>query len=561
MLEELLLKTKLVSPEELALCKTEAEKTQHTLSQIIIKRGLLDEDDLLEAISKMFHIPRVALSKTPVTPEAVKEIPAKTAQHYHIMPFGFENGSLKIASAVPLDIQVLDEIRVVLGKDIFLFLAPEWEVEKALKDYYGMGAQTLDKLKTEAPINNAATSAISDVATADIEKVEDASLVQLVNEILLEAYNNRATDIHFEPMVEDFRLRYRIDGLLHEGKMATSMKRYQAAITSRLKIMSNLSIAEKRLPQDGRIKVRVAGKEMDLRVSTLPTALGESINIRILTARQLLDLAHLGFSDADAKKLNAFLDMPHGIIFLTGPTGSGKTTTLYAFLQRINKADQKIITLEDPIEYQLPGITQMQILPKIGLTFAAGLRSVLRHDPDVIMVGEVRDAETAEIAIRVALTGHLVFSSLHTNDAPGAITRLQDIGVEPYLLSSSILCVVAQRLVRTLCLQCRKEKIPTPDTVAEFGLSPQEAQRPLMQSVGCPACKNTGFQGRTTIYEILPITLDIRDLIFRRSPANLIRDKALSEGMRTLRQCGWEKVRQGLTTPEEVIRVTLRDSL
>ena len=352
-------------------------------------------------------------------------------------------------------------------------------------------------------------------------------------------------------------MRYRIDGILYEGKITESLKRFQSAITSRIKIMADLSISEKRMPQDGRIVVQVDGREMDLRVSTLPTPFGESIGIRLLTGRQLLDLPYLGFAQRDLNRLESYLVKPHGIVLLTGPTGSGKTTTLYAFLKQINHVDKKIITLEDPIEYQMKGITQVQTFSKIGLTFSQGLRSMLRHDPDVMMVGEIRDVETAEIAIRVALTGHLVFSTLHTNDASGAITRLEDIGVEPYLISSSVLCVIAQRLVRVICDRCNERRPLPAEFRSEFGLAITGPETPVYRGKGCEHCKETGFRGRTVIYEILPITPDLQALIVSRAPANIIRQKALEAGMQTLRQCGWEKILAGVTTPEEVIRATL----
>jgi len=438
----------------------------------------------------------------------------------------------------PQDVQLLDEMRVVLRleKDILPVLSSKQEIEKALKEYYGIGAETIERMGNEVP-----RLAQEEVSISDLEDVQSASVIRFVNQIFLEAYKSRATDIHIEPYQDDLRVRYRIDGVLHEAKVASDLKRFQAALISRVKIMADLSITEKRLPQDGRIKVRVEGQDMDLRISTLPTPFGESVTVRLLTSLQLLDLKLLGFVEKDLDVLESQISKPHGIIFLTGPTGSGKTTTLYAFLKRINKSDRKIITIEDPIEYQMRGITQMQVMPKIGLTFAQGLRSMLRHDPDIMMVGEVRDFETAEVAIRVALTGHLVFSTLHTNDAAAASTRLLDIGVEAYLIASSVRCIIAQRLVRLICLNCKREVELKPEVIAEFDLRPKEEKPKLYEGFGCKECNDTGYRGRTAIYEIIPVTEEIRRLILERSPAHLIRDKAIVEGMITLRQNGWQK--------------------
>ncbi len=493
-----------------------------------------------------------------IDPEAIKEVSARVATHYHLMPLGYRGNVLRVALPPPVEASLLDELRVVLRRDVSAESAPPEEIEKAIKEHYGIGAATLETLAGRDAASEESSAAV--VADDDLEGARDASVVKLVNQIFLEAYQSRATDIHLEPYADEFHVRYRIDGILYDAKFSDSLKRHQSAVISRVKIMADLSIAEKRLPQDGRIRVRVEGKDLDMRVSTLPTPFGEGIVIRLLTSRQLLDLRHLGFAQEDLSTLESFLKLPHGVIFLTGPTGSGKTTTLYSFLSLLNTSEHKIITMEDPIEYQLKGITQVQVNPKIGLTFAAGLRSMLRHDPDIMMVGEVRDLETAEITIRVALTGHLVFSTLHTNDAASAATRLLDLGLEPYLVSSSVLCLIAQRLVRLVCDSCRRERPVTPELRAEFGIDPAAPAGPLFEGKGCEACKGTGFRGRTVIYEMLPITNDIRALVMSRAPANLIQEKAVAQGMKTLRRSGWEKVSRGLTTPEEVLRVTLRET-
>jgi type II secretory ATPase GspE/PulE/Tfp pilus assembly ATPase PilB-like protein len=499
----------------------------------------------------------IPLSRMAIDPTAVREVPAKVASHYPLMPLGWENGTLKVAVPGPADPEMLDEIRVVLRREIVIEPAPKAEIEKAIKIHYGIGADTLERLVDQTETVETRVEAVS---LNDLDVAQEASVTKFVNQILIEAYQSRATDIHIEPYRDDLQVRTRIDGVLYEAKISDSLKRFQSAITSRIKIMADLSIAEKRMPQDGRIIVRVDGREMDLRVSTLPTPFGESIGIRLLTSRQFLDLPYLGFAEKDLARLSSYLQKPHGIVLLTGPTGSGKTTTLYAFLKQINQTDKKIITLEDPIEYQMKGITQVQVQPKIGLTFGHGLRAMLRHDPDVMMVGEIRDFETAEIAIRVALTGHLVFSTLHTNDASGAVTRLEDIGVEPYLISSSVLAIIAQRLVRVICEHCKTAQVLPGDLREEFGMTGSSGET-VYYGKGCEACKRTGFHGRTVIYEILPITSGIQELIVKRAAANIIREEALKEGMQTLRQCGWQKVLAGVTTPEEVMRATLQEGL
>jgi len=493
-----------------------------------------------------------------IDPAVVSSVPARIASHYPFMPLGLEDGVLQVALPESSGDELLDELRVILRREVRAVRWPLGEIEQAIKTHYGIGADTLESMSAQgaAPAAEPAKE-----ARHHLEAEQDASVIRFVNQMLLEAYQSRATDIHLEPYENDLRVRYRIDGVLYEARCSESLKRFQAAVISRIKIMADLSIAEKRLPQDGRIVVRVDGRDMDLRVSTLPTPFGESVEIRLLTSQQLLDLSALGFAPGDLERLQAYLRRPHGILFLTGPTGSGKTTTLYAFLKQINQTDRKIITLEDPIEYQMRGITQVQVQPRIGLTFASGLRSMLRHDPDVMMVGEVRDRETADIAIRVALTGHLVFSTLHTNDAPGAVTRLDDIGVEPYLISSSVLCVVAQRLVRVICADCKVPGRLSAQQRREFGLVEGRVPVTVYSGKGCEACNGTGYRGRTVIYEILPVTPGIQERVVARAPANVIRDQALFEGMIPLRQCGWMKVMAGITTADEVLRATLQEAL
>lgn len=554
MMADILLQQKVVSLEVLEDCRALCRREGGSLARRLIERGAISESALHRVAAEYFKTPLVSLEGLSPDASVVKAVPARVAHHYGFMPMDWWGGALRAAFSYPPDLEELEEIRLTSGYEILPVLASASDIMKALRAHYGIGADTLEEMTQGRP--SAETSVPQE---ENLEAAQDASVVKFVNQILLEAFRKRATDIHLEPYPDEFRLRYRIDGLLYETKAAEPIKQFQESVISRIKVMSDLSISEKRLPQDGRLKIRLEGHEMDLRVSTLPTPFGESVGLRLLTGRRFLDLPLLGFAENDLGALKAELDKPHGIILLTGPTGSGKTTTLYAFLNQINRAERKIITIEDPIEYQLRGITQVQVQPKIGLTFSQGLRAMLRHDPDVMMVGEIRDIETAEIAIRVALTGHLVFSTLHTNDAAGAVTRLLDIGVEPYLIASSVRCIIAQRLVRLICPDCRRTVDAPPEVLSELN-EPFEAENVLIsRGAGCAQCHRTGFQGRTVIYEILPVTEGIRELIAQRAPAYKLREKALDEGMQTLRQCGWEKVRRELTTPEEVLRVTLEE--
>ncbi len=488
--------------------------------------------------------------------DVIQRIPAQLAYHYQMIPVAWKNNALHIAMPDPQNITKLDEIRLLTSLEIVPLLANAIEIQKALKHHYGIGADTIEKMAGET------VRPVSEVTVADNHELDaanqDASIIKFVNQLLLDAYEQRATDIHIEPDPQDLRIRRRIDGILYEARIPAAIQIYREALSSRIKIMANLDIAERRLPQDGRFKVKIQGKDLDIRVSTLPTPHGESINLRLLTSRAFLDLEHLGFETNDIERLYELLKKPHGIIFLTGPTGSGKTTTLYAFLSKLNDAKRKIITIEDPIEYQMQGITQIQVQPKINLTFSQGLRSMLRHDPDVMMVGEVRDTETAEITIRVAMTGHLVFSTLHTNEAAGAITRLVDMGVEPYLVSSSTECCIAQRLVRIICEQCKEPEQPSPELLEKLGL-PGDASVTFYRGRGCPACQTTGYKRRSVIYEILMVTNPIRELILQHAPSQIIQKKAVELGMKLMRQNGLDLVMKGRTTLDEVLRVTQKE--
>lgn len=474
-------------------------------------------------------ISSIGLKNIKINPDILKKIPAKFAYHYKILPVKFEKDILTLAIEDPLNLNVLDEIGLFLGLKIEPVCASLADILKSIKEYYGLGAETIEEIMAHGSRLEAQGTGMENID----DLAQDASIVKFVNQMLVQAVSDNATDIHIEPYEEDVRIRYRMDGILYDVPIPRNIAYFKSAIVSRIKIMANLDISERRLPQDGRIKIKVASQEMDLRVSILPTQFGESVDIRILISSMLYSLENLGLSLTDLQVLEKLIKKPHGIIFVTGPTGSGKTTTLYACLSKINNEDKKIITIEDPIEYQLKGITQMQVHPKIGFDFATGLRSMLRHDPDIMMLGEVRDYETAEITIRVALTGHLVFSTLHTNDAAGGIARLLDIGIEPYLVSSSVECFIAQRLVRIICLDCKGK--------------------------GCESCKFTGYKGRTAIYEFLIMEDEIREMILKRLPSGQIKNRALELGMRTLRMDGLEKIKKGITTISEVVRVTKED--
>jgi type II secretory ATPase GspE/PulE/Tfp pilus assembly ATPase PilB-like protein len=561
LLSEALIAKGLVAKGDLDFLLKEADTSGENLAQMIIKKGLLPEKDILTLLSEKLGLLYVDTKDIAINKSVINKVPVKVASYYRFLPIEIKDKVLTLAVSWPLDIKVQDEIRMQLGLDIEMVLSPTDDILDGLKKYYGLAAETLEKIVAQVGEAESLAPEESSERIEDIEKLaDDASVIKLVNQIILEGWRKRATDIHIEPYRESVVLRYRIDGILYDANVLPQMKNLLNAIISRIKIMSNLNIVERRLPQDGRAVVRVKDCVLDLRISTMPTPFGESVVVRILPTQMLFSLEKLGLSKIDLQAFEGIIQKPHGIIFVTGPTGSGKTTTLYTCLNRINTKDRKIITIEDPIEYEMVGITQIQVMPEIGLDFARGLRSILRHDPDVIMVGEVRDLETAEIAIRVALTGHLVFSTLHTNDAASGITRLIDIGVEPYLVSSSVQAFIAQRLIRLICPDCKYEDEKAPlelkEIIAkELGLKSMHEVK-VYRGKGCPNCNFTGFFGRTAIYEILPIDELIKDLILKKTPSGSINRVAISRGMRTLRQDGWHKTISGFTTPEEVMRVT-----
>jgi general secretion pathway protein E/type IV pilus assembly protein PilB len=559
-LQERLQQRGLLSAEDLKrLSEAQAAAPDRPLHQLILERTSVPENVLLELLGEEFGLEVVDLSNCKVPPEVIQAMPSRLVHRRNIIPLARENGTLVVATSDPTDLNQLDELQLLSGLKIRPVLANSREIARLIKTHFGVGGDTINQM-VEAKGDE--LELLSEIEADDSElakMAQEASVVKLVNEILIEAINERASDIHIEPQEHTLEIRYRIDGLLQRQNLPPEIHRFQAAIISRLKIMARLNIAEKRLPQDGRIKMRVSNKEIDVRVSIIPMVHGEGVVMRILDkSRMVFNLANLGMMPDTYRLFKQLLDLPHGIILVTGPTGSGKSTTLYSALNEIKDETLKIITVEDPVEYQMPGISQIHVHTKIGLTFAAALRAILRHDPDCILIGEMRDLETAEAGIQASLTGHLVFSTLHTNDAPSAFTRLIDMGIEPFLVGSTIEGVMAQRLVRNICADCKEEYEP------DYLALPQDFPRPgktftLWRGRGCRSCHHTGYRGRTGIYELMITNDEIREMCVQRVNAAAIRRKALENGMITLRQDGYRKVLAGVTTIEEVARATQGD--
>ncbi|MGA2749101.1 MAG: ATPase, T2SS/T4P/T4SS family [Verrucomicrobiota bacterium] len=527
--------------------------SQETLLGFVAREKGSSEEAFLQELAKALDWPYVDLTKTEVPLEARKRISTKIAFQYSVLPVEFEKGQLRVAVSNPFDAAMLSAVQFDARVPVTFALTTRTEIEKSLKKFYGVGAETLEEIaKDDDDLEVLAET--KEIAEGD----QEASVIRFVNQIIWEAYKDRATDIHFEPAEDELRIRYRIDGILHQTPMPPQLKRFQASLISRIKVMSGMNIAEKRLPQDGRINVRIKGEEIDIRVSTVPTVYGESVSLRLLTRGKIfLSLEKLGFDMAEESRIREIIVKPHGIFLVTGPTGSGKSTSLYAFLSSINSVTKRIITIEEPVEYELKGINQIAVRSDIGLTFAMGLRHILRQDPNVIMVGEIRDLETAEIAIRAALTGHLVFSTLHTNDAPSAFTRLIDMGIEPFLVASSVEAVLAQRLVRTICPKCKAEQKVERAYLERIGFPEEDiGTSKFYKGAGCEECRQLGYQGRMGIYELMFIDEELRSLILRRAAASTLAQKAMENGMRTLRNDGWKKVKAAKTTIEEVLRVT-----
>ena len=527
--------------------------SQEAFLEFIARESGRSEEGLLQELAKRLSWPFLDLRSASIPTEARNRISTKVAFQYLVIPTDVVSGALQVAVSNPFDPGMINAVQFDARSPVQFALAPRLEIEKALKKYYGVGAETLDELSKDEPMD-LVVSEDKEITEGD----QEASVIKFVNQIVWEAFKDRATDIHFEPAEDELRIRYRIDGILHQTPMPPQLKHYQASIISRIKVMAGMNIAEKRLPQDGRINVRIKGEEIDIRVSTVPTVYGESVSLRLLTRGKIFfGLDKLGFDRGEEDALREIIVKPHGIMLVTGPTGSGKSTSLYAFLSTINSVTKRIITIEEPVEYELKGINQISVRSDIGLTFAMGLRHILRQDPNVIMVGEIRDLETAEIAIRAALTRHLVFSTLHTNDASSAFTRLIDMGIEPFLVASSVEAVMAQRLVRRICPACKYEQEVQRDYLAKAGFP--EALLPtakFWRGRGCEECRQLGYQGREGIHELLVINDAIRPLILSRAAASTIAAKAMDFGMTTLRSDGWKKTLLGITTIEEVLRVT-----
>ena len=552
-LGQLLRERGLISEDDLKNALALQQEKPDKLGRILIDLGYVAERDVLATISDQLKVP-VFGAEYPAVPIEPDRLPFRFLRTFNVIPVHLENNILTLVLADPLDLETQNSIRLRTGFALQIFLACEAEIQAQLERLYGGEENTTEKL----------IETLGDFG-ADDENIEhlrdlasEAPVIRLVNLIISRAIESRASDIHIEPFEKELRLRYRVDGVLQN--MDPPPNALRAAIISRIKLMAKLNIAERRLPQDGRIKLKVLGREIDLRVSTLPTMYGESVVMRILdrSNSSLIDLRRLGFPDDLYEKICQMTSKPHGIFLVTGPTGSGKSTTLYSALKRINIPDRKIITIEDPIEYQMDGINQIHVNPQIGLTFAAGLRHIVRQDPDVIMIGEIRDLETADIAIRSSLTGHLVFSTVHTNDAPSAVTRLVDMGVEDYLLASSLIGILAQRLVRVNCKECKKaEKVPAGLLQeASFDVTGLGEFIELQKGSGCKQCDYTGYESRIGIFELLDIDDAMRHLIVKTADATVLKEEAVRSGMRTLKHDGWSKVLAGLTTPDEVLRVT-----
>lgn len=558
LLEERLVAKGLITSELLRKAKEEAERSDISVDKAIMKLGLLKEADIVSTLAEIINVPYVDLESYIIDPSVVKLVPESVAKRFKLIPLFRIHNTLTIAMLDPQDIVAIDEVRLRSGCEVIEpVMATRSAIEAAIDQHYGITGSF------EQVVKDIAETKVEEISEEEVEvrsleeMAKEAPVIKLVNLIFVQAIKDKASDIHVEPDEKLMRVRYRIDGILHETN--TIPKDLASAVISRIKILSKMDIAERRLPQDGRIQLRIENRELDIRVSTLPTVYGENVVMRVLDKSSvILGLERLGLGEDNMEKFNRLIRRPYGIILVTGPTGSGKTTTLYSALSTINSAEKNIITIEDPVEYQIPLVRQTQINPKTGLTFAAGLRSILRQDPDIIMVGEIRDKETAEIAIQAALTGHLVFSTLHTNDAPSAVARLVDMGVEPFLVSSAIIGIIAQRLVRVVCEFCKERYTPDPYTLKSLGIKETD-KAVLFRGKKCRHCKNTGYKGRTAIFEILVMNDKIRELILQRASANVIKQQAVKMGMATLKQSGVKKALAGLTTIEEVLRVTEED--
>ncbi|MDR0532612.1 MAG: GspE/PulE family protein [Verrucomicrobiales bacterium] len=543
----------LIRQEQATDLMEESERMGKPIEQIVANFGIIAEDKLLELIADRLGLQFVDLSNAEFTPELLSTIPPQTARIHGALPVAFSKQGVTVALKDPLDSQSIDDLRWAINRDIQVVVAPIAQIDQLLAQYYGTEQDSMDELLSQLA---GEAQKVSETSLDDQSAASSAPIIKFVNTIIAKAIQAQASDIHFEPFEKEFKIRYRVDGALYE--MAPPPKRLALPVISRIKVMSGLNIAERRIPQDGRIQTSMAGRQVDLRVSTLPTQHGESVVLRVLDRSVInLDLESLGMPDYLLNYVVQTIEKPHGIFIVTGPTGSGKTTTLYSCIKKINTIDTKILTAEDPVEYELEGIQQIQVNEAIGLTFARALRAFLRQDPDRILVGETRDLETAQIAIQSSLTGHLVLTSLHTNDAPGAITRLIDMGVEPFLISATLEGVLGQRLIRRICSKCRTPYEPTESVLAQIGLSAHDVgDKSFYYGGGCDYCNQTGYKGRKGIYELLDIKEPIRQLITAKAPTVVIRQKAIELGMTTLRQDGLRCIFDGETTIEEVLKYT-----
>ena len=557
-LGDMLVKASLVSKEQLEKALRQQESAGGRIGTNLVKLGFISEDDITSFLSRQYGVPSINLSHFDIDPVVIKLVPSEIAQKHQIIPINRTGNVLTVAMADPSNIFAIDDIKFMTGFKVEPVVAAETSIKNSINKYYDSAGMVEDIIKNFDDRDVEALKESEDnVNVAELgQAAEDAPVVKLVNLILTDAIKKGASDIHVEPYEKSFRVRYRIDGVLYEVMQPPS--RLKAAITSRVKIMSQLDIAERRLPQDGRIKIKMAGKEMDYRVSVLPTLFGEKVVLRLLDKANLqLDMTKLGFETQALADFEGGIFMPFGLVLVTGPTGSGKTTTLYSALNRLNTIETNIMTAEDPVEFNLAGINQVQTKADIGLNFAAALRSFLRQDPDIIMVGEIRDYETAEIAIKAALTGHLVLSTLHTNDAPGTISRLLNMGVEPFLVSASTNVIVAQRLARRVCQSCKEPAPVPPQALVSIGFSPDEAAKVVpYKGKGCMTCTDTGYKGRVALYEVMVIKDNIREAVLQGASVFELRELARNNGMKTLREAGIQKIREGMTTPEEIMRVT-----
>ncbi|MFA5075322.1 MAG: type II secretion system ATPase GspE [Candidatus Babeliales bacterium] len=553
---EILLEHGVITNEQLRICLQEQETNKILLGQILIQHGFATPKNISMALASQISIPFIEkITEQMVDPKLLGKVPLKFLRQNVVIPVLFE-GKKTIVTSNPRDLEPLDNLSLLMGGDVTYAVSTPSAISDAINRYYPLESskEMMEELKEAEGKEEIDLGEIAEEKDI-LEMANDAPIIKLVNRIIFQAVKEDASDIHIEPFEKELRIRYRIDGTMYQR--FSPPKRYQGAIISRVKIMAQLNIAEKRLPQDGRIQIKVGDKAIDLRVSILPCSFGERVSIRLLDkTKGVLELEALNFSERDYKIINKMISMPNGIILVSGPTGSGKTTTLYSILNKLNQSDINIITVEDPVEYTIKGVNQVQVKEDIGLTFAAALRSILRQDPDIILIGEIRDVETAQISTQAALTGHLVLSTIHTNSAPATITRLIDMGVEPFLIASSLVCVMSQRLVRKLCDKCKQTYSPDPDMINRIGLTKQQAKNIIFyKSVGCDECIHTGYKGRLAIFEIMEITDKIAHLIVEKSDASVIKREALKEGMTTLGMDGLRYIKSGLTSIEEVLSV------